>query len=167
MVPHRGSGGVRGRHRVARGESARLAADPRQLRGAALAGDASDGAGGLSPGGETDPRAGLDIDPRRGAAAGGGGGVRQAGCARLRAELVVYLQAVKPIRGLDWILIPVAVLLLVGAAVFGKKDPHDYRPIVTDVWIWVHRVTAYGGAVAFAVAAGVGVIYVVTSRRLR
>jgi ABC-type uncharacterized transport system permease subunit len=31
----------------------------------------------------------------------------------------------------------------------------------------VHRVTAYGGAVAFAVAAGVGAIYVVTSRRLR
>ena len=85
----------------------------------------------------------------------------------LVVALVVYLQAVKPIRGLDWLLIPVAVLLLVGAAVFGKEGPQSYRPIVGDVWIWVHRVTAYGGAVAFAVAAGVGAIYVVTSRRLR
>src|SRR5688500_6685595 len=43
----------------------------------------------------------------------------------LLTALVVYLQAVKPIRGLDWILIPVAVLLLAGAGAFGRQDAHD------------------------------------------
>ena len=56
--------------------------------------------------------------------------------------------------GLDWFLVPIVVLLLMPAAVFGKAKPHEYN--VANVWAWVHRVTAYGGAVAFAVAGAVG-----------
>ena len=54
---------------------------------------------------------------------------------------------------------------LISAAVFGKAKPHEYN--VRNVWAWVHRVTAYGGAVAFAVAGAVGCMYLIVNRRLR
>jgi ABC-type uncharacterized transport system permease subunit len=60
---------------------------------------------------------------------------------------------------------PIAILLLVGAAVFGRAKPHEYD--VRSVWLWTHRVTAYGGAVAFAVAGAVGAMYLIVNRRLR
>jgi ABC-type uncharacterized transport system permease subunit len=83
----------------------------------------------------------------------------------LMAGFVAYVQATKPLRGLDWFLLPIAVLLLVAAAVFGLAKPHEYD--VQNVWLWVHHVTAYGGAVAFAVAGAVGAMYLVVNRRLR
>ena len=83
----------------------------------------------------------------------------------LIAGFVAYVQATKPLRGLDWFLLPVAVLLLVAAAVFGLTKPHEYD--VQSVWLGVHRITSYGGAVAFAVAGAVGAMYLIVNRRLR
>jgi ABC-type uncharacterized transport system permease subunit len=83
----------------------------------------------------------------------------------LLGGFVAYVQATKPLRGLDWFLLPIAVLLLIAAAVFGVNKPHEYQ--VHNVWLWVHHVTAYGGAVAFAVAGAVGAMYLIVNRRLR
>jgi ABC-type uncharacterized transport system permease subunit len=82
----------------------------------------------------------------------------------LLALFVLYTQRIHPLRGLDWFVLPIVVLLLVCAAVFGKAQPHEYKD---SVWHWVHRITSYGGAVAFAVAGAVGTMYLVTNRRLR
>jgi ABC-type uncharacterized transport system permease subunit len=85
----------------------------------------------------------------------------------LLALFVMYVQRVKPITGLDWFIMPIVIMLLAVAGFFGTHDLHVYRPVVRDTLIWVHRVTAYGGAVAFAVAAPVGAMYVIASRGLR
>ena len=82
----------------------------------------------------------------------------------LLALFVLYVQRTHPLGGLDWFVMPIVVLLLVGAAVFGRATPHEYVP---TAWSWVHRVTAYGGALAFAIAAAVGAMYLIVSRRLR
>lgn len=82
----------------------------------------------------------------------------------LLALFVLYLQRTRPLAGLDWFVMPIVVLLLVGAAVFGRATPHEYVP---TAWSWFHRVTAYGGALAFAVAGAVGAMYLIASRRLR
>jgi len=82
----------------------------------------------------------------------------------LLAIFVLYVQSTRPLGALDWFVLPVVVLLLIAAAVFGKVEYHDY---VNSTWSWLHRVTAYGGAVAFAIAAAAGAAYVINSRRLR
>jgi ABC-type uncharacterized transport system permease subunit len=83
----------------------------------------------------------------------------------LLALFVLYTQRTHPLRGLDWFVMPIAILLLVLAAVFGRTKPHEYD--VRSVWLWTHRVTAYGGAVAFAVAGAVGAMYLIVNQRLR
>jgi ABC-type uncharacterized transport system permease subunit len=83
----------------------------------------------------------------------------------LLALFVLYTQRTRPLRGLDWFVMPIVILLLVGAAVFGRTKPHEYD--ARSIWLWTHRVTAYGGAVAFAVAGAVGAMYLIVSRRLR
>ncbi len=75
-----------------------------------------------------------------------------------------YIQGRKPLTGLDWFVGPIIVLLLVGSVLFGARE---YRPYGHNAWQWVHRVSAYGGAVAFAIAAAGGAMYVIVSRRLR
>lgn len=85
--------------------------------------------------------------------------------ALLLALFVLYIQRTHPLRGLDWFILPIVVLLLTFAAVFGRTKPHEYS--VASVWALVHRVTAYGGAAAFAVAGAVGAMYLIASRRLR
>jgi ABC-type uncharacterized transport system permease subunit len=82
----------------------------------------------------------------------------------LLALFVLYIQTTRPLGALDWFVTPVAVLLLLGAAFFGRVEYHDY---VNSTWSWLHRATSYAGAVAFAIAAAAGAMYVVTSRRLR
>ena len=84
----------------------------------------------------------------------------------LLALFVLYTQRAHPLRGLEWFVIPIVILLLVSAAVFGKARPHEYNQ-VGNVWAWTHLVTSYGGAVAFAVAGAVGLMYLVAQRRLR
>jgi ABC-type uncharacterized transport system permease subunit len=82
----------------------------------------------------------------------------------LLALFVVYVQRHKPLVGLEWFVMPIVVLLLLAAAFFGSRE---FQPYIGDTWSWVHRVSAYGGAVAFAIAAAAGAMYVIAVRRLR
>lgn len=84
--------------------------------------------------------------------------------ATLLALFVVYVQRTRRVGALDWFVMPIVILLLIAAGFFGKLDPHSY---VRGTWSWTHRATAYGGAVAFAIAAASGAMYVLNSRRLR
>ncbi|MEM8874405.1 MAG: cytochrome c biogenesis protein CcsA [Planctomycetota bacterium] len=66
---------------------------------------------------------------------------------------------------LDATLPVVAAVLLVAAGVFGATRPQDYH--LDSLWHWVHRVSSYGGAAAFALAAAGGTAYLVLRQRLR
>src|SRR3954452_21639029 len=82
----------------------------------------------------------------------------------LLALFVLYIQRRRAVGGLDWFLMPIVILLLISAAVFGSAKPHAY---VTTTWSWVHRGTAFAGIVAFAVAGAVGIMYLIVNHRLR
>jgi ABC-type transport system involved in cytochrome c biogenesis permease subunit len=77
---------------------------------------------------------------------------------------VLYVQRAKGLGGLDWFVMPIVIVLLACAVVFGKGKPQSY---VDTTWSWVHRVTAYSGAVAFTIAGASGAIYLLARRRLR
>ena len=77
----------------------------------------------------------------------------------------MYIQRVRPIPGLDGFLTPIIVLMLVCAVVFGRVTPDAYQP--DSLWSWAHRLSSYGGALGFAVAAAMGGLYLVNSARLR
>ena len=72
--------------------------------------------------------------------------------ASLLVLMVIYFQSGQVLRGLDWFVMPIVILLLLGAAVFGTREFQEYRNVGSNVWVWVHRATAYGGAAAFAIA---------------
>lgn len=80
------------------------------------------------------------------------------------AMFVAYTQRAHPLRGLEFFIMPVVLLLMVLAGVFGTTKPHEYHE---TAWSITHRVTAYGGFVAFAVAGGIGVMYLFANYRLR
>lgn len=82
----------------------------------------------------------------------------------LLAGFVAYMQIYRPIRGLDAFLLPIVVLLMVAATIFGQTQPHAY---VNTTWSWTHRIAAYGGAAAFAIACAGGLMYLWVSRRLK
>jgi ABC-type uncharacterized transport system permease subunit len=82
----------------------------------------------------------------------------------LLALFVLYVQRTRQLGGLDWFVMPIVVLLLVCAGVFGRTKPHEYT---VSTWSWTHRLSAYGGALAFAVAGAVGAMYLIVSKRLR
>ena len=82
----------------------------------------------------------------------------------LVAGFVMYVQRRRPIGGLDWFLMPLVVLVLIAAAVFGRERPHAY---VTGTWSWVHGITAFGGLASFFVAGAAGLMYLVANHRLR
>ena len=82
----------------------------------------------------------------------------------LLALFVLYVQRTRPLAGLDWFVMPIVVLLLVGAAVFGRAKPHEY---LNSTWTRVHLAANFGGALAFAVAGAAGAMYLIVSRRLR
>jgi ABC-type transport system involved in cytochrome c biogenesis permease subunit len=82
----------------------------------------------------------------------------------LVAGFVMYVQRRRPIGGLDWFLMPMVVLVLLAAAIFGRERPHAY---VTGTWSWVHGMTAFGGLAAFFVAGAAGLMYLVANHRLR
>jgi ABC-type transport system involved in cytochrome c biogenesis permease subunit len=82
----------------------------------------------------------------------------------LLAVFVLYVQRAKSLGGLDWFVIPIVIVLLVAAIVFGKGRPQSY---VDTTWSWVHRVTAYGGTLAFAIAGATGAMYLLACHRLR
>jgi ABC-type uncharacterized transport system permease subunit len=77
---------------------------------------------------------------------------------------VAYVQRVHPLRGLDWFIMPIVILLLAAAAVFGRATPHEY---LDTTWSWLHRVTAFGGALAFVVAGAAGAMYQIANHQLR
>jgi len=76
---------------------------------------------------------------------------------------VLYVQSTGRLGGVDWFVMPVVLLLLLAAVFIGPRTGR----YVQDTWSWIHRVTAYGGALAFAIAAAAGAMYVLTSKRLR
>ncbi len=82
----------------------------------------------------------------------------------LLAAFTAYVQGTRPLAALDWFLMPVVVVLLVGAGVLGRMD---YQPYVGRAWTDVHHLTSYAGAAAFAVAAAGGGMYVWQAERLR
>jgi ABC-type transport system involved in cytochrome c biogenesis permease subunit len=84
--------------------------------------------------------------------------------ALLLALFVAYMQRARPLRGLDLFVMPIVILLLAAAALFGRTQPHEY---LDTTWSWVHRVSAYGGAAALAFAGAVGAMYLFASSRLR
>jgi ABC-type uncharacterized transport system permease subunit len=81
------------------------------------------------------------------------------------AVFVMYVQRRKPLGGLDWFVMPIVILLLVGAVVTGLAKPQIYD--VHNLWSWVHLAGVYGGAAAFAVAGAAGAMYLITNYRLR
>jgi ABC-type transport system involved in cytochrome c biogenesis permease subunit len=82
----------------------------------------------------------------------------------LVAAFAIYIQGAKPLGGLDWFYAPIVVLLLIGAGYFGSLRPQVYGD---TAWSVVHRISAFGGAAAFAVACAGGAVYLLASRRLR
>ncbi len=80
------------------------------------------------------------------------------------ALLVGYMQRAHPLRGLDVFIIPIVILLLILAAIFGRTKPHAY---LESTWSLTHLVGAYGGVVAFSIAAAGGVMYLLKNRQLR
>jgi ABC-type uncharacterized transport system permease subunit len=82
----------------------------------------------------------------------------------LVAGFVMYIQARRPIGGIDWVLMPMVVLVLLAALIFGRERPHAY---VTGTWSWVHGIAAFGGLAAFFVAGAAGLMYLVANHRLR
>jgi ABC-type transport system involved in cytochrome c biogenesis permease subunit len=82
----------------------------------------------------------------------------------LLSAFVLYVQRARALGGLDWFVMPIVIVLLVAAVYFGKAKPLSY---VDTTWSWVHRVTSYGGAVAFTIAGAAGAMYLLARRRLR
>jgi ABC-type uncharacterized transport system permease subunit len=82
----------------------------------------------------------------------------------LLAGFVLYVQRTRPLGGLDWFVMPIVIILLIAAGVLGKAKPQEY---VGTTWYWIHIMTAFGGALAFAVACATGAMYLQANRRLR
>lgn len=82
----------------------------------------------------------------------------------LLALFVQYVQRQRPLAGLDWFIMPVVILLLVAAGIFGQISPREY---IDSTWSIVHRMSTYGGVAAFAVAGATGTMYLIHNRRLR
>jgi ABC-type uncharacterized transport system permease subunit len=84
--------------------------------------------------------------------------------ALLLALFVAYTQRVHPLRGLDWFVMPIVVLFLAFAMIFGRTTPRQYANLSR---LGVHTVSAFGGVVAFGVAAAAGAMYLIANRQLR
>jgi ABC-type uncharacterized transport system permease subunit len=84
--------------------------------------------------------------------------------ALLLSLFVAYTQRTRPLRGLDWFVMPIVILLLAAAAIFGRTMPHEY---LDTTWTRVHVLSTFGGALAFAVAGAAGAMYLLANRRLR
>lgn len=82
----------------------------------------------------------------------------------LLAGFVLYMRHRRPLLGLEWFVLPGAVGMLIAAAILGSIEPREY---VTNTWSLVHRVSTYGGALAFVIAGSVAGLYLVANRRLR
>ncbi len=82
----------------------------------------------------------------------------------LLAIFVQYVQRSKPLAGLEWFVMPIVILLLIAAAVFGRTKPHDY---VVGTMERTHLITSFGGLLAFFIAGVSGAMYLIKLRQLR
>lgn len=82
----------------------------------------------------------------------------------LLALFIAYVQRARPLAALDWFVMPIVILLLLAAALFGRAES---QPYVRGAWLSVHYITNFAGAAAFAIAAASGAMYVISSARLR
>jgi ABC-type transport system involved in cytochrome c biogenesis permease subunit len=83
----------------------------------------------------------------------------------LLAAFILYLQRARPMPVLNFFLIPVVVLMLAAALIFGSAKPDAYR--TNSLWSWTHRLSSFGGALAFAIAGAGGCLYLIASAHLR
>ena len=89
------------------------------------------------------------------------------------AAFTAYVQGTRPLAALDWFLLPVVLALLVGAAVLGRTNYQSYEgqsyagSVIGQAGRWVHHVTSFAAAAAFAVSAAAGGMYIWASGRLR
>jgi ABC-type transport system involved in cytochrome c biogenesis permease subunit len=82
----------------------------------------------------------------------------------LLAGFVAYVQLKRPIASLEWLMMPVVVVLLLMAGHFGKTQPTAYLP---SAYSLVHRLFTFLGALAFVVAGAAGALYLMSDRMLR
>lgn len=82
----------------------------------------------------------------------------------LLAAFVGYVQYKRPITSLEWLVMPVVIVLLLMAGHFGKNQSVAYLPTTYSL---VHRVFTYLGALAFVVAGATGALYLMSDRALR
>jgi len=82
----------------------------------------------------------------------------------LLAFFVIYVQRTGSLKALDWFILPVVILLMTCAAVFGRIE---YQRYVNQTWMNIHLFSCFAGAAGFAVAAASGAMYVLASARLR
>lgn len=81
----------------------------------------------------------------------------------LLAAFVGYVQLKRPMPSLEWLTMPIVILLLLMAGHFGTTQPNAYARTAYSV---AHRLT-YLGAVAFMVAGIAGVMYLLSDHSLR
>ncbi len=82
----------------------------------------------------------------------------------LLAAFVAYIQFRRPVPSLEWLAMPVVVLLLLMAGHFGTAKPEQYLPNAYSV---VHRVTSYLGALSFLISGVTGILYLISAQNLR
>jgi len=82
----------------------------------------------------------------------------------LLAAFVGYVQIKRPMPSLEWLTMPIVILLLLMAGHFGTTQPNAYARTAYSV---AHRLTTYVGAVAFMVAGITGVMYLLSDHSLR
>lgn len=82
----------------------------------------------------------------------------------LLASATLYLQARRTLGRIEWFVLPVVILLLAFAAIYGSARPHAYT---NSLWGLTHRIGVYLSPLLFAIAAGAGVMYLVLRGKLR
>jgi ABC-type transport system involved in cytochrome c biogenesis permease subunit len=80
-----------------------------------------------------------------------------------------YVQRSRPLAALDWFVLPIVVIMLACAAVFGRTEyrSYAYQSYGGAMWTYVHHLSSYFGAAAFAIAASTGSMYILAARKLR
>jgi ABC-type uncharacterized transport system permease subunit len=84
--------------------------------------------------------------------------------ALLVALVSLYLRWRRTVGRIEWAAWPITVVLLAAAMVFGAIQLHDYT---RGLFFFTHRFSVYTCAIAFAVAASTGTMYLVLRKRLR
>lgn len=77
---------------------------------------------------------------------------------------VAYVQYHRPVPWLEWLIMPVVIMLLLLAGHFGTTKPHAYLPTTYSL---LHRIAIFAGALAFMIAGVMGALYLVTDRSLK